>query len=191
MRILGLDPGIATIGYGVIEGDPPAGLVLVTCGCIRTDPSGTAGERLAEAYRDVVQIIAVHRPGLAAVESLFFNRNVSTAIGVGQTRGVLLLALVQAGVPVAEYTPLAVKSAVVGYGRATKSQVQAMVARILRLASPPRPDDAADALAVALCHRFTTRWRGARGAGGGAAVPSGSGPEGPAGGLRPAHARKK
>lgn len=156
MRILGLDPGFATIGFALIEGQPPAGLSLVTCGCIRTVPGGPVPQRLLEIHRDVGELISRYRPDVAAVETFLVNRNVTNAIQIGQTRGVLLLALAQAAVPFAEYAPNTVKKAVVGYGRGEKSQVQAMVARILKLAEPPRPDDAADAAAIAICHRFTS-----------------------------------
>lgn len=156
MRILGLDPGFATIGFAVIEGKPPSNLTLLTCGCIRTSPGVPVGHRLQEIHRDLGDLIAKYRPEVAAVETFLVNRNVTNAIAIGQTRGVLLLALAQASVPVAEYAPNTVKKAVVGYGRGLKSQVQAMVARILKLAGPPRPDDAADAAAIAICHRFTS-----------------------------------
>jgi crossover junction endodeoxyribonuclease RuvC len=155
-RVLGLDPGFATIGFAVIEGSPPAGLSLVTCGCIRTEAGVPTALRLKEIHRDIGHLIARYEPAVAAVETFLVNRNVTNAIQIGQTRGVLLLALAQADVPIAEYAPNSVKKAVVGYGRGMKAQVQAMVARILKLAEPPRPDDAADAAAVAICHRFTT-----------------------------------
>jgi len=155
MRVLGLDPGFATIGFAVIEGRPPSGLTLLTCGCIRTAPGSPAGQRLLEIHRDLGDLIARYRPEVAAVETFLVNRNVTNAIAIGQTRGVLLLALAQSGIGVAEYAPNTVKKAVVGYGRGMKSQVQSMVARILRLAEPPHPDDAADAAAIAICHRFS------------------------------------
>lgn len=157
-RILGLDPGFATIGFAVIEGTSPQGLSLVTCGCIRTGAGVPAGLRLKEIHRDLGSLIERYRPAVAAVETFLVNKNVTNAIAIGQTRGVLLLALAQAEVPVAEYAPNSVKKAVVGYGRGVKGQVQAMVARILKLAEPPRPDDAADAAAVAICHRFVSRF---------------------------------
>ena len=156
MRILGLDPGFATIGFAVIEGKPPSGLTLVTCGCIRTAPGVPTAQRLLEIHRDIGELIQRYQPEVAAVETFLINRNVTNAIQIGQTRGVLLLALAQAQVSYAEYAPNTVKKAVVGYGRGEKSQVQSMVARILKLAEPPRPDDAADAAAIAICHRFTS-----------------------------------
>lgn len=156
MRILGLDPGFATIGFAVIEGKPPSGLSLVTCGCIRTEPGVPVAQRLMEIHRDVGDLLARYQPAVAAVETFLVNRNVTNAIQIGQTRGVLLLALAQAAVPFAEYAPNTVKKSVVGYGRGEKSQVQSMVARILKLSEPPRPDDAADAAAIAICHRFTS-----------------------------------
>lgn len=156
MRILGLDPGFATIGFAVIEGKPPQGLSLVTCGCIRTLPNVPVAQRLLEIHRDLTDLIARYHPEVAAVETFLINRNVTNAIQIGQTRGVLLLALAQASIPHSEYAPNTVKKAVVGYGRGEKSQVQSMVARILKLAEPPRPDDAADAAAIAICHRFSS-----------------------------------
>ncbi|MBI4864255.1 MAG: crossover junction endodeoxyribonuclease RuvC [Candidatus Riflebacteria bacterium] len=160
MRILGLDPGVATIGFGIVDSPTPTELALVSCGCIRTLGGTPFGDRLMEIRSDLASLISRHRPDVAAMEALFFNKNVRTALIVGQTRGVMLLGLAEARIPVLEYNPLAVKKAVVGYGRATKAQVQKMVARILRLDTPPRPDDAADAVAVALCHRFSSRHRG-------------------------------
>jgi crossover junction endodeoxyribonuclease RuvC len=155
MRILGLDPGVAAIGFGIVDGRSFSSVSLLSCGCIRTRPGTPLGARLIEVRRDLLELIERHRPEEAAMETIFFNINVRTALVVAQTRGVLLLALAEAGLSVAEYGPQAVKKAVVGYGNGTKSQVQAMVARVLHLSSPPRPDDAADAVAVALCHRFT------------------------------------
>jgi len=155
MLILGLDPGVATIGFGVIDGRTLSSISLVTCGCIRTRPGIPMGSRLVEIRRDLRELIERHRPHAAAMETLFFNKNVRTALIVAQTRGVLLMTLAEAGLPIAEYGPQSIKMAVVGYGKGVKSQVQAMVARILHLSTPPKPDDAADALAVALCHRFT------------------------------------
>lgn len=155
MRILGLDPGFATIGFAVIEGKPPQHLQLVTCGCIKTAPGVPVAQRLLEIHRDLTDLIGRYQPEVAAVETFLINRNVTNAIQIGQTRGVLLLALAQANIPHSEYAPNTVKKAVVGYGRGEKAQVQEMVARILKLAEPPRPDDAADAAAIAICHRFS------------------------------------
>ncbi len=152
MRIIGIDPGTARVGYGVIEerdGDP----VMVGCGIIKTAPSdGTTAERLQIIFTELNKLLDEFRPDSAAVEELFFGRNITTAIKVGQARGVLLLALANAGLPVAEYSPPKIKEAVSGYGNASKQQVQFMVKNMLDLEEIPRPDDAADGLAVALTH---------------------------------------
>lgn len=152
MRILGIDPGTARVGYGLIE-EQDGRLVMVDCGIIKTTPSdGTAAERLQIIYTELNSLLDQYRPDSAAVEQLFFGRNITTAISVGQARGVLLLALANAGIPVAEYSPPKIKEAVSGYGNATKQQVQYMVQNMLDLDEIPRPDDAADGLAVALTH---------------------------------------
>ena len=147
---LGIDPGTATLGYGVIAGNtrPRA----VDYGVIETDPGEDMAARLLILHAGVSQLIEEHRPGIVAVEQLFFARNVTTALSVGQARGVILLAAAQHGVPVTEYTPMQVKQAVAGYGKADKPQMQEMVRIILNLKTRPSPDDAADALAIALCH---------------------------------------
>ena len=151
MVVLGIDPGTATTGYGFIR-DTETGPVLVAYGAVLT-PAGTPmPERLKTMYRELTQLLLLHHPDSAAVEKLFFQKNVSTAMTVGQARGVALLALAQANVSVGEYTPRDVKQAVAGYGGADKSQVQHMVRAILHLTDIPKPDDAADALAVAICH---------------------------------------
>jgi crossover junction endodeoxyribonuclease RuvC len=151
MLVLGIDPGTATTGYGLVrEGDD--GPVAVAYGVILTPAGAPMPERLRTVYHKLTELLALHRPESAAVEKLYFQKNVSTAMSVGQARGVALLALAEAGVDVGEYTPRDVKQAVAGYGGADKSQVQQMVRAILNLADIPRPDDAADALAVAICH---------------------------------------
>jgi crossover junction endodeoxyribonuclease RuvC len=149
--VLGIDPGTATTGYGLVR-ETDAGPALVTYGVIQTPAGAPMPERLKTLYRELTDLLLLHRPDSAAVEKLFFQRNVSTAMTVGQARGVALLALAQANVPVGEYTPKDVKQAVAGYGGADKPQVQQMVRAILHLAETPKPDDAADALAVAICH---------------------------------------
>lgn len=151
--MLGIDPGIATCGYGVLEAPTGSGgrPGLITYGALRPRGAGDA-VRLADLHTALRGLIAAHRPDCAAVERLFHTRNVSTATSVGQARGVILLALAQAGLPYAEYTPTEAKLAVAGYGGADKRQMQAMVAAQLGLAQPPRPDDAADALGLCLCH---------------------------------------
>jgi crossover junction endodeoxyribonuclease RuvC len=150
MFVLGIDPGLSATGYGVVEsGQPP---VAVLAGVIRTDPSATMENRLAELFAGLTQIIAEAHPDAVALETVFTNRNLQTAISVGRASGVAILAAAQAGVGVTEYVPTAVKSAITGDGSASKAQIQQMVARLLRLAAPPKPADAADALAIALCH---------------------------------------
>ena len=152
LRVLGIDPGIATCGYGVLERCGVAGTVrVVAYGAVRPKGPGDP-RRLAALYEAIRTLLQRHTPDAAAVERLYHTRNVSTATSVGQARGVVLLALAQAGLEVGEYTPTEVKLAVAGYGGAEKAQMQAMVAAQLHLADPPRPDDAADALGVGLCH---------------------------------------
>ncbi|MEA2512445.1 MAG: crossover junction endodeoxyribonuclease RuvC [Thermomicrobiales bacterium] len=150
MITLGIDPGTALLGFGVVEsGDDPQ---MIDYGAIATSSDRAMPDRLNELFERVTALLAQYRPDVLAVEQLFFARNVTTAIAVGQARGVVLLAAARAGVPVVEYSPSEVKHAVVGYGKAEKSQMQEMVRIILGLEHVPHPDDAADALAVALCH---------------------------------------
>ena len=150
MIVLGIDPGTAATGYGIIERNGSK-LRAVDYGCLETLPSMELPQRLLEIHRAVVELILTHHPTLIGVERLFFNRNVQTAFAVGQARGVVLLAAAEHGLPVFEYGPHEVKLAVTGYGRADKSQVQRMVQMVLGMPMLPRPDDAADALAVAIC----------------------------------------
>ena len=151
MIILGIDPGLATVGYGVIEYNEGKFRMLDT-GAIET-PAGIDVElRLGMIYDDLCELTDMYHPQALSVEELFFNTNQKTAIGVAEARGVILLAAVKKGVEIFEYTPLQVKQSVVGYGRAEKQQVQEMVRIILNLPKVPRPDDAADALALAICH---------------------------------------
>ncbi len=156
MIVLGIDPGTAIMGYGLVEHDGRR-LSPLAYGALTTAKSEAPAERLRQLFDGLGALIAAQRPQAVAVEELFFSNNARTAIAVGQARGVALLAAAQAGLPVYEYTPLQVKDAVAGYGRASKEQVQAMVATLLGLASVPRPDDAADALAVAICHAHSVR----------------------------------
>lgn len=149
MRVIGIDPGTALMGYGVIEGAHGRHRA-VAYGKLETPAGLPAPRRLLHLYEGVQGLIRAHGPDVLAVEELFFGRNVTTAICVGQARGVVLLAAAQAGLPVAEYTPMQVKLAVTGWGRADKAQVQQMVRVRLNLREVPRPDDVADALAVAL-----------------------------------------
>jgi crossover junction endodeoxyribonuclease RuvC len=152
VKILGLDPGTATTGWGLIEeikGEP----VMKAYGCIETPKTKSDSKRLAEMAGDLRQILAQYQPDEVAVEDLFFFKNLKTAIKVAQARGVLLLIPTENKIPVYEYTPLQIKQALTGYGRAEKKQVQLMVQNILKLKKIPQPDDAADALAVALCQQ--------------------------------------
>lgn len=151
MRILGIDPGVAIVGFGIIESTHNK-QSLVRCGVITTPAHTQLSYRLHSIYTDLTDLIKAFKPDAIAVEELFFNTNITTGISVAQARGVILLACYESGVPVFEYTPLQVKQAVVGYGRAEKTQVMDMVKRILRLSDVPKPDDAADAVAIALCH---------------------------------------
>jgi crossover junction endodeoxyribonuclease RuvC len=148
--VLGIDPGTAATGYGLVERNG-SHLRAIEFGVLETLPDATDGDRLVSIHAGVARLIEQHRPALVAVERIFFSRNVRTAFSVGQARGVVLLAAAQSGLPIFEYTPNEVKIAVTGYGRASKEQVQRMVRTILGLAEVPTPDDAADALAVAIC----------------------------------------
>ena len=151
MRILGIDPGIATIGFGVVDSEKSS-QKLINCGVISTPAHTSLSSRLEQIYDDMCQLIELFKPEAVSIEELFFNTNTTTGIAVAHGRGVILLACRKAGLKVYEYTPLQVKQAVVGYGRAEKAQVMDMVKRICHLPAPPKPDDAADAVALALCH---------------------------------------
>jgi crossover junction endodeoxyribonuclease RuvC len=158
MIVIGIDPGTALTGYGIIEESETGQLTAIRYGAIETSADLTLDKRLQNIYHSLSQLLVLHRPETGAVEKLFFQRNVRTAMSVGQARGVLLLALAEAGVKVAEYTPMEVKQAVSGYGGADKNQVQQMVRTILSLDAIPQPDDVADALAIAICHINSHRW---------------------------------
>ncbi|MBZ4688008.1 MAG: crossover junction endodeoxyribonuclease RuvC [Clostridia bacterium] len=151
MIILGIDPGTAITGFGIIKSEGNR-IMPVKYGVIRTDSSYDLTTRLHKIYENITLLAKEYKPAEAAVEQLFFNKNAKTALSVGHARGVVLLAAFKAGLEVSEYTPLQVKQAVVGYGRADKMQVQKMVKSILGLQDIPKPDDAADALAIAICH---------------------------------------
>ena len=151
MRILGIDPGYGITGFGVIDARRGQ-YQLIHCGAITTPANTEFAWRLEVIYNDMVQLLQVAKPDVVAIEELFFGQNVTTGINVAQSRGVILLAIRQAGIPYFEYKPMQVKQAVVGYGNATKHQVQDMTRRLLRLNAMPKPDDAADAIAIALCH---------------------------------------
>lgn len=154
MRILGIDPGFATIGFGLVSSDRGSHQLL-RYGTITTPPELDFPSRLVMIYDDTAELLAALKPDAAAVEELFWGHNVTTGINVSHGRGVILLALAKAKVPIYEYTPMQVKQAVVGYGRAEKRQVMDMTRRLLKMREIPRPDDAADALALALCHGRT------------------------------------
>lgn len=165
MLVLGIDPGTATTGYGLVRQTLQGDLEVVDFGVVVTPPGVAAEKRLQQLYEDLIRLILLHRPDSGAVEKLFFSRNVTTAIAVGQARGIALLALAQHGLRVGEYTPMEVKQAVAGYGGADKNQVQQMVRALLGLADIPRPDDAADALAIAICHLHSNRIKSLQDAG--------------------------
>ena len=151
MRILGIDPGVATIGFGLVEADR-TGARLLQYGVITTPPGIPLSSRLCQISRDMVQLLEQFKPDEIAVEELFFSKNITTGIAVAHGRGVILLEVERSGVPVFEYTPMQVKQAVAGYGGADKRQVMLMTQRLLKMPEIPRPDDAADALAIAICH---------------------------------------
>ena len=165
MRILGIDPGIATVGFAVLDYQRNV-FQLNTCGVITTPAHTSLSSRLNRIYTDMEELLVTFQPEAVSVEELFFNTNITTGISVAHGRGVILLACERAGIPVSEYTPLQVKQAVVGYGRAEKRQVMEMVRRICALKAVPRPDDAADAVALAICHaRSSTSLLAEKGAG--------------------------
>lgn len=159
MLVLGVDPGTATTGFGLVQENQDGSLSLVEYGVISTPADLAMPQRLLELHQKLRQLLLLHQPASGAVEKLFFAKNVTNAISVGQARGVVLLALAQAGLEVAEYTPMEVKQAIVGYGGADKNQVQQMVRALLYLDEIPKPDDAADALAVAICHLHSLKAR--------------------------------
>ena len=152
MLVLGIDPGLATTGFGIIRDSGQDGYHCLDFGVITTAAGLPDADRLGVLFSALTELIQVHQPDSSAVEKLFFQKNVKTALAVGQARGVALLTLAQAGLPIAEYTPNEIKQTVCGYGNADKNQVQRMVQTLLNLADLPKPDDAADALAVAICH---------------------------------------
>lgn len=151
MRILGIDPGYGITGFGLLDAQRSQ-FRLLNCGAITTPPNTDFAWRLEVIYNDMTELLRVSQPDAVAIEELFFGHNVTTGINVAQSRGVILLAIQQAHLPVFEYKPMQVKQAVVGYGNASKHQVQDMTRRLLHLQAMPKPDDAADAIAIALCH---------------------------------------
>jgi len=156
MRIIGIDPGIGRTGWGIIEVQNQKFKTL-DYGCIETPANSPTPNRLSQIYNQLTSILKEHSPQALAIEELFFNTNAKTALIVGQARGVILLAAAQKNIPIAIYTPLQVKIAITGYGRADKSQIGQMVKVLLKLTSIPKPDDTSDALAIALTHAFTIR----------------------------------
>ncbi len=151
LRILGIDPGLATVGFSIVDVEKSK-MKLVTCGVVSTPAHTSLSSRLDRIFEDMNELISSFNPDVMSIEELFFNTNITTGIAVAHARGVILLSAYRAGVQVFEYTPLQVKQAVVGYGRAEKNQVIDMVRRILALPAAPKPDDAADAVALAICH---------------------------------------
>lgn len=157
--VLGIDPGTASTGYGIVKRQTDGEISLLACGVIRTQPEQLMHLRLREIFEDLQSLIRQFKPDEVAVEELFFGRNVTTAITVGQARGAALLAAALNDLPIAEYTPATIKQALTGYGNADKLQMQMMVQTLLDLEEAPRPDDAADGVAVALCHIQTAQYR--------------------------------
>jgi len=155
MRVLGIDCGGEYTGYGVVDLHPNGKLCCITCGAIKLSPREALPRRLSTIFIQLGEIIAKHHPDQVAIEDVFYALNVKSALKLGQVRGVAMLAAATAGLEVAEYSPLTIKSSVVGYGRAEKQQVQTMVTRLLELTKPPQPLDASDALAIAICHLHT------------------------------------
>ncbi len=171
MRVLGIDPGLTRCGVGVVDVAPDRTAALVHVGVVRSPADGDPGERLAMIARGIREVLDAHAPDVVAVERVFAQHNVASVMGTAQASGVALMLAAERGLPTATHTPSEVKAAITGYGSADKSQVQHMVQRVLRLAAPPTPADAADALAIALCHA----WRS-----GGAAAPGSSASQTPA-----------
>ena len=156
MRVLGIDCGGEITGYGVVEQGSDGPLCHITSGAIKLSLRNTLAMRLSHVFSELRTVIQLHRPDVAAIEDVFYALNAKTALKLGQVRGVAMLAASSCGLEVAEYAPLTIKSAVVGYGKAEKAQVQQMVARLLNLPEPPHPADVADALAIAICHLHTS-----------------------------------
>jgi len=158
MIILGIDPGLATLGYGVIEKDDRGNCRAIACGVVTTPKEEGLPVRLAQLEEGLQKILDEYKPSEVAMEELFFSKNITTGIAVAHARGVVLLTCVKRCGKLYEYTPMQIKQAITGYGNADKKQMQAVVASLLKLKSVPKPDDAADALGVALCHAFTNRF---------------------------------
>lgn len=162
MRVLGFDPGTATTGYGIVEGKGNR-LTHIAHGVITTSPKDHYAQRLQQIYDQAVSLIEQHQPQAIAIEELFFTKNITTGIPVAQARGVLSLAAIQSGLPIGEYSPREMKLAVAGYGKADKKQVQEMIKMLLNLDALPKPDDAADALGIAICQIHTGQYKAVTG----------------------------
>ena len=158
MLVLGIDPGTATTGYGLVREHPNGDLESVAYGVIKTPARTPMQDRLLQIHTEITELIAAHQPDAAAVETLYFGKNVTTAITVAQGRGVILLALAEAGLPIREYKPAEIKQAIAGYGNADKWQVQEMIRQLLNLDEIPRPDDAADGLGIAITDLNSSRF---------------------------------
>ena len=156
MIVMGIDPGLATVGFGIVRSDVGIDMKAVEYGAVLTEAGMKVEDRLLEIYENVDELCKTFRPDAAAVEKLYFNTNEKTAINVSQARGVIILALRKNNVPIFEYTPLQIKQALTGYGRAEKKQIMYMVKTILKLHEEPKPDDTADALAAAICHVYSS-----------------------------------
>jgi len=159
MIIMGIDPGLAKAGWGIIKAGDDSSISILKYGCISTSNTSSFSERLAVLYNKFIDIIKEYKPEEVAVEELFFAKNSKTAIDVAQARGAIILAMNHSNIRVSEYTPLQIKQAVVGYGRAEKNQVQFMVRSLLKLKQIPKPDHASDALAAAICHSSSRRMK--------------------------------
>lgn len=157
MKILGIDPGLATTGWAVLDFDTDSNPTIVDYGCILTEKGLTVSQRLSEIYDDLNELIKVHNPDYAGIETLLFCNNAKTAIAVGEARGVILLSLEKHAIPIREFTPLQVKNSITGYGKADKKQVQENVRIICGLKEIPKPDDAADAIAIAIATEVTIK----------------------------------
>jgi crossover junction endodeoxyribonuclease RuvC len=157
LKVLGIDPGTAATGYGVVVREGGGAVALVECGVVRTTADAPLAQRLREIHEALGQVMDRHEPAVVAVEDIFYGKNVRTTVMLGHTRGAILLAAALRDLPVADYSPAEVKSAIVGTGRATKEQIQFMVKKLLRLKTVPSPSDAADGVAVALCHLNSAR----------------------------------
>jgi len=152
MAVIGIDPGTALTGYGIVEENSNGDLIVLGFGVIETSKNTASHSRLLTIYTELEDVLSLYHPESSAVERLYFQKNTKTALAVGQARGVILLSLAKAGIEISEYNPVEIKQAITGYGQASKKQMQEMVKILLRLDSIPQPDDAADALAIAICH---------------------------------------